>query len=89
MDAHAYLPNENLSNDKLEDDNASVSSFKSTKRPLKRRNKVLPEEKQIDNEPTKSLKLYMNEKMKKWKILKTSLGNSRKWIAADNKQTKS
>ena len=45
MDADAYLQNKNLSNDELEDDNASVSSFRSNKKFLKRRIKVSPEEK--------------------------------------------
>ena len=49
MDAETYLPNENLSNDELEDDNTSVSSFRDQlKDPLKgetkshlRRNKMM------------------------------------------------
>lgn len=38
-DADAYLPNVNLSNDEWEDDNTSVSSFTSTKKTFKRKNK--------------------------------------------------
>ena len=54
------MRNENLGNYELEDDNASVSSFRQIKRPFKRRNKVSPEEKQNDDEFTTSLALHMN-----------------------------
>lgn len=65
MDADANFPNENLWDDEIEDDNASISFFRQTKRSLKRRNKVSVEEKQNDDELTASLTLIRNEKMRK------------------------
>ena len=53
-----------------------VSSFRSTKRPLKRKNKVSPKQKQNDDELTKSLTLYMNEKMKKMEGAKDIFGKT-------------
>lgn len=62
MGADAYLPNEKFSNDEIGGHNASVSSFRSTKRSLKE--KTSPQEKQNDDKINKSLTFCLNGKWK-------------------------